>query len=72
MMPITASVVLSVVAGLFFSVAACAPPTPKIQQGPAAVPPRIEQRPQGPAHEVDQSFRPMVQEEGVTTPTRHG
>lgn len=71
-MPATTSITLGLATGLFFSLAACAPPTPKIQQRPPAAPQSIEQRPQGPVREADRSFRPMVQEGSVTPPAHHG
>lgn len=70
-MPTTAGIALIVVAGVCASIAACAPPIPKAQQWPAAVPQGIEQTPQTPVREVDPSLRPMVREES-TTPLRHG
>lgn len=70
-MPITTGIVWVVVAGVVFSMAGCAPPTPKVQQRPAAVPQSIEQKPQGPLREVEQTFRPMVRE-GNTASLRHG
>ena len=60
------------VAGVVFSMTACAPPTPKVQQRPAAVPQSIEQKPQGPVREVEQTLRPMVREGSVTSSARHG
>lgn len=60
------------VAGVVFSMAACAPPTPKVQQRPAAVPQSIEQKPQSPVREVEQTFCPMVREGSVTSSARHG
>ncbi|MCW5800420.1 MAG: hypothetical protein KIT40_18160 [Nitrospira sp.] len=70
-MSVTTSSAVVLVTGLLFSMAACAPPTPKIQQRPAAAPQSIEQRPQDPVREVDRSFRPMVRD-GSMTPAHHG
>ncbi len=60
------------VMGLLFSLTACAPPTPKVEQRPTAVPQSIEQKPQDLAREVDRSLHPMVREGSVTTPDHHG
>ncbi len=64
------SIVFVIVTGLLFSMAACAPPTPKIQQRPTVAPQSIEQRPEGPVREMDRSLRPIVRE-GSATPTPH-
>lgn len=72
MMPTTIRRAGVCVMGLLFSMTACAPPTPKVEQRPTAVPQSIEQRPQDPAREVDRSVQPMVREGSVTTPDHHG
>ena len=71
-MPAAISIAVVLVSGLFFSMTACAPPTPKVQQRPIAIPQSIEQRPQAPVLETDQSFRPMVGEGRPTTAVHHG
>lgn len=70
-MPATASITFMLVTGLLFSLAACVPPTPKVQR-PAAAPQTIEQRPQSPVRDMDRSSRPMVREGSATTSLRHG
>ncbi len=71
-MPAITSIALVLVTGLPFFMTACAPPTPKVQQRPTAVPQSIEQGPQEPVRELDRSFRPMVREGSGTTPAYHG
>lgn len=72
MMPTTTSIVLMFGAGVLCSAVACAPPTPKVHQRPAAVPQTIEERPQVPVRELNPSFRPMVRKGSATTSTIHG
>lgn len=71
-MPTRIRLVAVGVTGLLFSMTACAPPTPKIEPRPTAVPWSIEQTPQDPVREVDRSLHPMVREGSVTTPDYHG
>jgi len=54
------------------SLAACAPPTPKLEPRPASVPHHIEPGPQEPVREMDPSFRPLARKGSVRAAAQHG
>jgi len=58
MMRVARNIVVLVVFMGGWSVAACAPPTPKV--APSVAPPMIEREPVAPVRQQDRSFQPMV------------
>ncbi len=71
-METTTGTVVVLVTIMTLSTAACAPPTPKVEQRPASVPHHIAPGPQEPVREMDPSFRPLARKGSLRAAAQHG